>query len=103
MELLVDALRSYAGSNVIVYSPTISRVEETVDFLGDHDIAAGGYHGKMGAEDRRRNQERGMSDEVRGLGGAIPFGWGITKAAGRGGIHLPLPQTIGHESKDTGQ
>src|SRR5205807_5963526 len=32
MELLVDALRSYAGSNVIVYSPTISRVEETVDF-----------------------------------------------------------------------
>src|SRR6202140_2841474 len=27
MELLVQALQSYAGSNVIVYSPTISRVE----------------------------------------------------------------------------
>ena len=49
MELLVKALRSYSGSNVIVYSPTINRVEETVDFLEDHDIAAVGYHGKMGA------------------------------------------------------
>src|SRR6202166_5116067 len=62
--LLVTALQSYAGSNVIVYSPTISRVEETVDFLEDRDIAAVGYHGKMGSEERRRNQERWMSDEV---------------------------------------
>src|SRR5579862_2458816 len=43
MQSLVKALESYAGSSVIVYSPTISRVEETVDFLGDHDIAAVGY------------------------------------------------------------
>src|ERR1700720_1587934 len=81
MELLVKALRSYAGSNVIVYSPTINRVEETVDFLEDHDIAAVGYHGKMGSEDRRRNQERWMSDEVRVLVGTIAFGLGINKAA----------------------
>jgi hypothetical protein len=81
MELLVKALRSYSGSNVIVYSPTINRVEETVDFLGDQDIAAVGYHGKMGADDRRRNQERWMSDEVRVLVGTIAFGLGINKAA----------------------
>src|ERR1700732_1060945 len=68
MEMLVKALQSYAGSNVIVYSPTINRVEETVDFLEDRDIAAVGYHGKMGSDDRRRNQERWMSDEVRGRG-----------------------------------
>src|ERR1700736_4210480 len=79
MELLVRALRSYSGSNVIVYSPTINRVEETVDFLGDRDIAAVGYHGKMGADDRRRNQERWMSDEVRVLVGTIAFGLGINK------------------------
>src|SRR6202046_3436934 len=57
MEMLVTALQSYAGSNVIVYSPTINRVEETVDFLEDRDIAAVGYHGRMGAADRRRKQE----------------------------------------------
>ncbi len=103
MELLVRALRSYAGSNVIVYSPTINRVEETVDFLGDHDIAAVGYHGKMGADDRRRNQERWMSDEVRVLVGTIAFGLGINKAAVRAVIHLSLPKSIEQYYQEAGR
>jgi ATP-dependent DNA helicase RecQ len=103
MELLVKALRSYAGSNVIVYSPTINRVEETVDFLEDRDIAAVGYHGKMGAEDRRRNQERWMSDEVRVLVGTIAFGLGINKAAVRAVIHLSLPKSIEQYYQEAGR
>lgn len=103
MELLVRALRGYAGSNVIVYSPTINRVEETVDFLGDHDIAAVGYHGKMGAQDRRRNQERWMSDEVRVLVGTIAFGLGINKAAVRAVIHLSLPKSIEQYYQEAGR
>ncbi|MGA8283476.1 MAG: RecQ family ATP-dependent DNA helicase, partial [Candidatus Sulfotelmatobacter sp.] len=103
MELLVKALRSYAGSNVIVYSPTINRVEETVDFLGDHDIAAVGYHGKMGSDDRRRTQERWMSDEVRVLVGTIAFGWGINKAAVRAVIHLSLPKSIEQYYQEAGR
>jgi ATP-dependent DNA helicase RecQ len=103
MELLVKALWSYAGSNVIVYSPTINRVEETVDFLGDRDIAAVGYHGKMGADDRRRNQERWMSDEVRVLVGTIAFGLGINKAAVRAVIHLSLPKSIEQYYQEAGR
>jgi ATP-dependent DNA helicase RecQ len=103
MELLVKALRCYSGSNVIVYSPTINRVEETVDFLGDHDIAAVGYHGKMGSEDRRRNQERWMSDEVRVLVGTIAFGLGINKAAVRAVIHLSLPKSIEQYYQEAGR
>jgi ATP-dependent DNA helicase RecQ len=103
MELLVDALRSYSGSNVIVYSPTINRVEETVDFLEDHDITAVGYHGKMGAEERRRNQERWMSDEVRVLVGTIAFGLGINKAAVRAVIHLSLPKSIEQYYQEAGR
>ena len=103
MEFLVKALRSYAGSNVIVYSPTINRVEETVDLLGDHDIAAVGYHGKMGAEERRRNQERWMSDEVRVLVGTIAFGLGINKAAVRAVIHLSLPKSIEQYYQEAGR
>jgi ATP-dependent DNA helicase RecQ len=103
MELLVQALHSYSGNNVIVYSPTINRVEETVDFLGDHDIAAVGYHGKMGSEDRRRNQERWMSDEVRVLVGTIAFGLGINKAAVRAVIHLSLPKSIEQYYQEAGR
>ena len=103
MEMLVNALLSYAGSNVIVYSPTINRVEETVDFLEDHDIATVGYHGKMGADDRRRNQERWMSDEVRVLVGTIAFGLGINKAAVRAVIHLSLPKSIEQYYQEAGR
>ena len=38
--LLVGALRTYAGDNVIVYAPTIARVEETVDDLAEKSIDA---------------------------------------------------------------
>ncbi|MFZ0774407.1 MAG: RecQ family ATP-dependent DNA helicase [Candidatus Sulfotelmatobacter sp.] len=103
MELLVKALQSYAGSNVIVYSPTINRVEETVDFLEDRDIAAVGYHGKMGADARRRSQERWMSDEVRVLVGTIAFGLGINKAAVRAVIHLSLPKSIEQYYQEAGR
>jgi len=103
MEMLVKALRSYGGSNVIVYSPTINRVEETVDFLEDHDISAVGYHGKMGTEDRSRNQERWMSDEVRVLVGTIAFGLGINKAAVRAVIHLSLPKSIEQYYQEAGR
>src|SRR5712672_3682391 len=64
MELLARALRQYAGESVIVYSPTIRRVEETVEYLEESGIAAIPYHAKMEAPMRRQNQERWMSDEV---------------------------------------
>ena len=88
---------------MIVYSPTINRVEETVDFLEDRDIAAVGYHGKMGADERRRNQERWMSDEVRVLVGTIAFGLGINKAAVRAVIHLSLPKSIEQYYQEAGR
>jgi len=83
-DLLVTALRKHSGSSVIVYSPTIARVEETVEFLKERGIAAVPYHGKMDAATRRTNQERWMSDEVRVLVGTVAFGLGI-KEAGRAG------------------
>ena len=94
MELLSRALRQYAGESVIVYSPTIRRVEETVEYLEESGIAAIPYHAKMEAPMRRQNQERWMSDEVRVLVGTIAFGLGINKPAVRAVIHLSLPQSI---------
>jgi len=102
-ELLVTALRKHAGASVIVYSPTIARVEETVDSLKEKGIAAIGYHGKMDAASRRQNQERWMSDEVRVLVGTVAFGLGINKAAVRAVIHLSLPKSIEQYYQEAGR
>jgi len=101
--LLVAALRHYREGNVIVYSPTISRVEETVDFLAGEGIEAVPYHAKMQADERRKNQERWMSDEVRVLVGTIAFGLGINKATVRAVIHLALPKSVEQFYQEAGR
>ncbi len=103
LELLSRALRHYAGESVIVYSPTIRRVEETVEYLEESGIAAIPYHAKMEAPMRRQNQERWMSDEVRVLVGTIAFGLGINKPAVRAVIHLSLPQSIEQYYQEAGR
>jgi len=101
--MLVTALRHYRDGSVIVYSPTINRVEETVDFLAGEGIEAVPYHAKMQADERRRNQERWMSDEVRVLVGTIAFGLGINKATVRAVIHLALPKSVEQFYQEAGR
>ena len=101
--LLVRALTRHAGSNVIVYSPTIRRVSETVEFLEEQGIPALGYHARMDNEQRKRNQERWMADEVKVLVGTIAFGLGINKAAVRSVIHLALPKSIEQYYQEAGR
>jgi ATP-dependent DNA helicase RecQ len=100
---LVSALEKYVEGNVIVYSPTISKVEETVDFLENKGIGAVPYHAKMPNDQRKRNQERWMSDEVRVLVGTIAFGLGINKANVRAVIHLALPKSIEQFYQEAGR
>jgi ATP-dependent DNA helicase RecQ len=102
-ELLLRALESYGNENVIVYAPTIAKVESTVDLLQERGISAVAYHGQMSASDRRRNQERWMADEARVMVGTIAFGLGINKAAVRAVIHLSLPKSIEQFYQEAGR
>lgn len=102
-QYLLNAIRAQAGSNVIVYAPTIATVESTVDFLGENNIRAVPYHGQMDSKLRSRNQERWMSDEIPVLVGTLAFGLGINKAAVRAVIHLSLPKSIEQYYQEAGR
>jgi ATP-dependent DNA helicase RecQ len=101
--LLLSAMDAYAGSTAIIYAPTIARVGETVALLGRNGIQAVPYHGRMENEERARNQEIWMSDEVRVLVGTIAFGLGINKPAVRAVIHLALPKSIEQYYQEAGR
>lgn len=103
MDLLVTALRHHGQSNVIVYSPTIARVAQTVEYLSRYGIDAIGYHGQMDAATRRRNQEIWMEEKTRVLVGTIAFGLGINKAAVRAVVHLSLPKSIEQYYQESGR
>jgi ATP-dependent DNA helicase RecQ len=101
--LLVAALRAHEGENIIVYAPTIARVGETVQFLAQSGVQAVGYHGKMDAAKRQRNQELWMRDEVPVLVGTLAFGLGINKPSVRAVIHLALPKSIEQYYQEAGR
>jgi ATP-dependent DNA helicase RecQ len=103
MPLLRTLLRNYREGNIIIYEPTIARVEQTVDFLEENGFAATAYHGKMESGLRKRNQEAWMSDEVRILVGTIAFGLGINKATVRAVIHMSLPKSIEQYYQEAGR
>jgi ATP-dependent DNA helicase RecQ len=103
LNLLSRALRHYTEGSVIVYAPTIRRVEDTVEYLVENGIAAIPYHAKMEAPLRRENQEKWMSDEVRVLVGTIAFGLGINKPSVRAVIHLSLPKSIEQYYQEAGR
>jgi ATP-dependent DNA helicase RecQ len=102
-EMLLRAVQKHTEGNLIVYSPTIARVGETVEFLEEHGIEAIPYHGKMETDERRRNQERWMSSEVRVLVGTLAFGLGINKEAVRAVIHLSLPKSVEQFYQEAGR
>jgi ATP-dependent DNA helicase RecQ len=101
--LLARTLANYANSSVIVYAPTIRRVEEVTDFLVESGVPAISYHGKMDAGKRRRHQEQWTSDEVRVVVATIAFGLGINKASVRAVIHLSLPKSIEQYYQEAGR
>jgi ATP-dependent DNA helicase RecQ len=101
--LLLKAIAKYQGSTMIIYAPTIKKVEQTVELLEEEGFAALAYHGQMDAAMRRVNQERWTSDEVPVLVGTNAFGLGINKAAVRAVIHLALPKSIEQYYQEAGR
>jgi ATP-dependent DNA helicase RecQ len=102
-EMLMSAIRCTPEGNIIVYVPTIARVEETVDWLEERGIAAIGYHGQMDGTARRTNQEKWMNDEVRVMVGTLAFGLGINKPSVRAVIHLALPKSLEQYYQESGR
>jgi ATP-dependent DNA helicase RecQ len=102
-KMLYDAVNRTEQGNIIVYAPTIARVEETLDFLEENGIASIAYHGQMDAPTRRKNQEAWMNDEVRVIVGTLAFGLGINKAAVRAVVHLALPKSVEQYYQESGR
>jgi len=102
-DCLLEAVQHVKDGNVIVYSPTVARVGEIIDLLGENGVPAVGYHGQMDSRERRENQEKWMTEQAPVLVGTIAFGLGINKPNVRAVVRLGLPESLEQLYQETGR
>src|SRR4051794_28126411 len=78
----------------IVYVSTVKDCEEVTEHLQSLGFAAARYHGRLGARERKRTQERFMAGDLRMIVATSAFGMGIDKPDIRFVVHYNLPGSL---------
>lgn len=93
-EQLLDFLRRFPAQPGIIYCFSRRQVDETAAFLSEKGFSVRPYHAGLENEDRKRNQELFIRDDVQIIVATIAFGMGINKSNVRFVVHYDLPKSI---------
>ncbi len=87
-------LERFKDQSGIIYCFSRKQVDELSAALAHQGFSARPYHAGLGDEERRRNQEAFIRDDVQIMVATIAFGMGIDKPNVRFVIHYDLPKSI---------
>jgi ATP-dependent DNA helicase RecQ len=87
----------------IVYTSTVKDCEALTEHLEGLGLSVARYHGKLGARERKKNQDRFMAGEVRVIVATNAFGMGIDKPDIRFVIHYNLPGSLESYYQEAGR
>lgn len=100
---IVEFIRSRGEESGIVYAQSRKRSEELAATVRNAGIAAVCYHAGLEGDERARNQEAFLRDEVRVVCATVAFGMGINKPDVRFVIHADLPKHVEGYYQETGR
>ncbi len=100
---IVEFVKKREHESGIVYCATRASAERVAEALAGRGLPARPYHAGLTAEERSRNQELFLRDEVRIMCATIAFGMGINKPNVRWVIHYDLPKNIEGYYQETGR
>ncbi|NLV22942.1 MAG: DNA helicase RecQ [Syntrophomonadaceae bacterium] len=87
-------VESHPEQSGIIYAATRKEVDSLYELLKSKGFAAGRYHAGMDKDERHRNQEDFLYDEIRVMAATNAFGLGIDKSNVRYVIHHNMPRHI---------
>jgi len=102
-EQVVKFVRERADEAGIVYCQSRRAAEAVAAALRKAGVAAAPYHAGLEGDERARNQEAFLRDEVRVICATIAFGMGINKPDVRFVIHADLPKNVESYYQETGR
>jgi ATP-dependent DNA helicase RecQ len=100
---LLSLLRTRPNDSGIVYCASRKTADSVASRLNGDGIAARPYHAGLEAQERARNQEMFLRDDVRVVSATIAFGMGINKPNVRFVVHYDLPKNLESYYQETGR
>ena len=102
-EQTLSFVRARPNESGIVYCQSRKTAESIAVRLNADGVKAAPYHAGMESEDRARNQDLFLRDEIRVVCATIAFGMGINKPNVRFVVHYDLPKNIEGYYQETGR
>ncbi|SIS82123.1 DNA helicase RecQ [Belliella pelovolcani] len=103
MGKLLEFLDFHKKDSGVIYCLSRKNVEETAAELQARGLSALPYHAGLPREEREKNQELFIKDEVKIMVATIAFGMGIDKSNVRFVVHMNMPQNIEGYYQETGR
>ncbi len=102
-EQIIAWVKKREDESGIVYCASRAATERVAEALSAKGYSARPYHAGLPADERARNQELFLRDEVHIMCATIAFGMGINKPNVRWVIHYDLPKNIEGYYQETGR
>lgn len=87
----------------IIYTASVRSADELHDWLKEHGIAVGHYHGKMKTKDREQVQQEFMEGKHKVMIATKAFGLGIDKPDIRFVFHYEFPDSLETYAQEAGR
>jgi ATP-dependent DNA helicase RecQ len=98
-----DVLERRKGQSGIIYCPSRKEVDGLAEWLVGSGYSAKPYHAGLSDEERHRNQDAFLNEEIDIVVATVAFGMGIDRSNVRFVIHAGAPQSLEHYQQESGR
>lgn len=100
---LQEILARHRGEAGIVYCQSRREVDGLAEWLRESGVRAVPYHAGMSDDDRHRNQDAFLNEDVDVVVATVAFGMGIDRSDVRFVVHAGAPQSLEHYQQEAGR
>ena len=100
---ILDVLERHRGQAGIIYCTSRKEVDALAQWLQDTGWRARPYHAGLADDERHRNQDAFLNEDIDVIVATVAFGMGIDRSDVRFVIHAGAPQSLEHYQQESGR